>query len=102
MVTRLRMKVGELAVVGVENNSLTNIMEVADLSRMVMLARVDENNVASLKLGQRATVRMAAYKDETFEGVVESISPAPPPKPAAAGSAAATTWPTSRPHPPQT
>lgn len=75
MVTRVRMKVGELAVVGVENSSLTNIMEVADLTRMVMLARVDENNVASLKVGQHATVRMAAYKNETFEGVVESIPP---------------------------
>jgi HlyD family secretion protein len=75
MVTRVRMKVGELAVVGVENSSLTNIMEVADLTKMVMLARVDENNVASLKVGQRATVRMAAYKNETFEGTVESIPP---------------------------
>jgi HlyD family secretion protein len=75
MVTRVRMKVGELAVVGVENSSLTNIMEVADLTKMVMLARVDENNVASLKIGQRATVRMAAYKNENFEGTVESIPP---------------------------
>jgi HlyD family secretion protein len=75
MVTRLRMKVGELAVVGVENSSLTNIMEVADLTKMVMLARVDENNVASLKIGQHATVRMSAYKNENFEGTVESIPP---------------------------
>jgi HlyD family secretion protein len=50
-------------------------MEVADLTRMVMLARVDENNVASLKVGQHATVRMPAYKGELFEGVVESIPP---------------------------
>jgi HlyD family secretion protein len=75
VVTKLRMKVGELAVVGVENSSLTNIMEVADITRMVMLARVDENNVTSLKVGQRATVRMPAYRGETFEGVVESIPP---------------------------
>jgi HlyD family secretion protein len=75
MVTRLRMKVGELAVVGVENSSLTNIMEVADLTKMVMLARVDENNVTALKVGQHATVRMSAYKDETFAGTVESIPP---------------------------
>ena len=76
VVTRLRMKVGELAIVGVENNSLTNIMEVADLSQMVMLARVDETNVAALAVGQRATVRMPAYRDELFEGTVQSISPA--------------------------
>ena len=75
MVTRVRMKVGELATVGVENNSLTNIMEVADLSQMVMLARVDETNVAQLKVGQRATVRMQAYRDEVFEGEVASVSP---------------------------
>jgi HlyD family secretion protein len=76
VVTRLRMKVGELAIVGVENNSLTNIMEVADLSQMVMIARVDETNVAALQVGQRATVRMPAYRDELFEGIVASVSPA--------------------------
>ena len=75
MVTRVRMKVGELAIVGIENNTLTNIMEVADLSQMVMMARVDETNVAQLKVGQRATVRMQAYRDELFEGVVTSVSP---------------------------
>jgi HlyD family secretion protein len=75
VVTRVRMKVGELAIVGIENNSLTNIMEVADLSQMVMLARVDETNVAQLKVGQRATVRMQAYRDELFDGEVTSVSP---------------------------
>lgn len=75
VVTRLRMKVGELAVVGVENNALTSIMEVADLGQMVMMARVDETNVASLKVGQHATVRLPAYRNETFEGTVASISP---------------------------
>jgi HlyD family secretion protein len=75
VVTRVRMKVGELAIVGIENNSLTNIMEVADLSQMVMLARVDETNVAQLRVGQRAAVRMQAYRDELFEGEVASVSP---------------------------
>lgn len=75
MVTRVRMKVGELAIVGIENNAMNSIMEVADLSQMVMLARVDETNVASLKVGQRATVRMQAYRDEVFEGEVTSVSP---------------------------
>jgi HlyD family secretion protein len=75
-VTRVRMKVGELAVVGVENSSLTNIMEVADLTQMVMIARVDETNVASLAVGQHATIRMPAYRDEVFEGTLESVSPA--------------------------
>jgi HlyD family secretion protein len=75
VVTRLRMKVGELAVVGVENNALTSIMEVADLGQMVMMARVDETNVASLKVGQRATIRLPAYRNETFEGTVTTISP---------------------------
>jgi HlyD family secretion protein len=51
-------------------------MEVADLSRMVMLARVDETNVAALRVGQRATVRMPAYRDEVFEGTLDSVSPA--------------------------
>jgi HlyD family secretion protein len=43
---------------------------------MVMMARVDETNVASLKVGQRATVRMPAYREELFEGTLESVSPA--------------------------
>lgn len=74
LVTRLNAKVGELVVTGTMNNAGTVIMEVADLSQMLLLARVDEMAIAAVKPGQKALVRMQAYPDEVFEGVVETVA----------------------------
>lgn len=74
VVTRVNAEVGELVVTGTMNNAGTVIMEVADLSTMLMLARVDESSVASIKAGQKATIRIPAFKDEVFEGVVETVA----------------------------
>jgi len=74
VVTRLNAKVGELVVTGTMNNAGTVIIEVADLSKMLVIARVDETAVANLQQGQHARVRMQAYPDEEFEGTVDLIS----------------------------
>jgi len=73
VVTRLNAEVGELVVTGTMNNPGTVIMEVADLSKMVVVARVDESDIGSVEPGQRAVVRIRAYPEEEFEGVVHSI-----------------------------
>jgi HlyD family secretion protein len=73
-VTKLNAEVGELVVTGTMNNAGTVIMEVADLSTMLLLARVDESSVAALKVGQKATVRIPAFKDDVFDGIVESVA----------------------------
>src|SRR4030095_16745159 len=70
VVTRLNAEVGELVVTGTMNNAGTIIMEVADLSQMVLKAKVDETSIADVKGGQKARVRMEAYRDVNFEGTV--------------------------------
>lgn len=74
VVTRMNVKVGELAVTGTMNNPGTVLLEVADLSTMLLVVRVDQGDVAKLEVGNHATVRVHAYPDETFEGTVESIA----------------------------
>ena len=73
LITTLDAEVGETVVVGTLNNPGSVIMEIADLRQMVLKARVDESNIAPVKKGQRAKVYVNAYRDRTFEGVVELV-----------------------------
>ena len=74
IVTRLNAEVGELVMTGTMNNAGTVIMEVADLSQMLLNARVDETSIADVQIGQKSTVRMEAYREKTFEGTVVSVA----------------------------
>lgn len=74
VVTKVNTEVGELAITGTMNNPGTMILEVADLSKMLATARVDESDVAAVRPGQRATVYIRAYPDESFEGVVDRVA----------------------------
>ena len=74
VITNVETEVGELVVTGILNTPGTTIMEVADLSKMLLVARVDESSIASVKAGQRAKVRVQAYPDEVFDGVVETVA----------------------------
>jgi HlyD family secretion protein len=74
VVTRLNAEVGELVVTGTMNNAGTVIMEVADLSQMLLNTRVDETSIADVQVGQKATVRMEAYREKIFEGTVVAVA----------------------------
>ena len=74
VVTRLEAEVGEMVIMGTMNNPGTVIMEVADLSTMLLVAQVDEADVGKLALGQKATVHVQAFPDEEFHGVIDSIA----------------------------
>ncbi|MFH1719743.1 MAG: efflux RND transporter periplasmic adaptor subunit [Planctomycetota bacterium] len=74
VVTRLDAEVGEMVIMGTMNNPGTVIMEVADLSTMLLVAQVDEADVGKLKVGQKATVHVQAFPDEEFKGLVDSIA----------------------------
>lgn len=63
VITKLNAEVGETVVVGTLNNPGSVIMEIADLSVMLLKARVDEANIAPVRLGQRARVYVNAYPD---------------------------------------
>lgn len=72
--TALKAQVGEMVVTGTMNNAGTMILEVADLSRMLMVAHVDESQIAAVAVGQKATVRIGAYRDKTFTGEVQTVA----------------------------
>src|SRR5687768_14385393 len=73
IVTRMNAKVGEMVVTGTMNNAGTIILEVSDLSEMQVDAQVDETNIASVKAGQKAKVRISAFPDEMFNGEVKLV-----------------------------
>ncbi len=73
-VTRLNAEVGELVVTGTMNNAGTVIIEVADLSVMLLIAQVDEAAVGGVEVGQSADVRINAYPGRVFKGTVQAIA----------------------------
>lgn len=73
VITKLNAEVGETVVVGTLNNPGSVIMEIADLSVMLLKARVDEANIAPVRLGQRARVYVNAYPDLPMTGTVDAI-----------------------------
>lgn len=64
--------VGSMAVQG--NNSPTVIMRIADLSSKQILAKVDETDIGSVKVGQEATFTVDSYTGRTFKAKVSKIS----------------------------
>lgn len=74
VITRINAEVGEMVVTGTMNNPGTVIMQVADLSEMLLVAQVDEADIGKLKLAQHATVRVQAFPENEFKGVVHSLA----------------------------
>lgn len=70
VVIKLNAEVGETVVMGTLNNASSVIMEIADLSDMIVKARVDEVNIAPIEPGQRAIVTTTAYRTQQFVGTV--------------------------------
>jgi HlyD family secretion protein len=73
-VTRLNAEVGELVMTGTMNNPGTIIMQVGDLSEMLVVAQVDEADVGKLKVGQKARVHIQAWPDKIFDGEVMTVA----------------------------
>jgi HlyD family secretion protein len=74
VVTLLNAEVGEVVLMGTMNNPGTVIMIIADLTRMILNARVAETDIASVEEGQKAKIFINAYPDEVFHGVVRKIA----------------------------
>jgi len=73
-VTRLNAEVGEMVMTGTMNNRGTIIMEVGDLSVMLVVAQVDEADVGKLEVGQKARVHVQAWPDKIFDGEVKTVA----------------------------
>lgn len=63
---------GTMAVQG--NSNPTVIMRIADLSRKQIFAKVDETDIGSVRVGQKATFTVDAYNGKTFTATVSKIS----------------------------
>jgi len=74
VITRINAEVGEMVVTGMMNNPGTKILEVGDLSQMLVVAQVDEADVGKLELGQKAIVLVDAYPNREFKGTVYTIA----------------------------
>lgn len=73
VITKLNTQAGEMVVMGTMNNAGTVIMEVCDLSEMLVEARIDESAIRDVAAGQKATIRLQMYPDKTFEGTVQFV-----------------------------
>jgi len=52
----------------------TEMLRIADLSRMEARVEVNENDIVRVKLGDTATVEVDAYFDNKFKGIVTEIA----------------------------
>ena len=73
-IIRINAEVGELVMTGTMNNPGTIILEVGDLTQMLLVAQVDEADVGKMAVGQKAAVKVQAFPDEDFKGVVDLIA----------------------------
>jgi HlyD family secretion protein len=74
VITRLNAEVGEMVMTGTMNNPGTVILEVGDLSQMLVVAQVDEADVGKLEIDQNARVFIDAYPNCEFTGRVYKIA----------------------------
>lgn len=74
IITQINAEVGEVVMTGTMNNPGTVIMQVADLSVMILEAELDETNVGRVKIGQKAVIHVPAFWEEEFQGVVQNIA----------------------------
>jgi HlyD family secretion protein len=72
-VAQLNVEKGE-RVVGTEMMSGTDIMQVADLTRMEVKVEVNENDIVRVNMHDTAIVEVDAYLDQQFRGVVTEIA----------------------------
>jgi HlyD family secretion protein len=79
VITALPVEEGEVAVIGTMNNAGTKLLTIADMSIVEAVMEVDETDIPTVKVGQRATVTIDAYPNKTFNGVVTEVGSSPIP-----------------------
>ena len=72
-VSMLLVERGE-RVVGTSMMTGTEMMRVADLSRMEAQVQVNENDIVKVKLGDTTLIEVDAYLDQKFKGIVTEIA----------------------------
>ena len=73
-VTRLAVEQGENAVPGTFNKDAATLLTISDMSVLETRVKVDETDVARIKVGDSGQVQIDAFPDTTFVGRVTKIS----------------------------
>ncbi len=76
-ITAKRVEEGEVAVVGVLNQPGTVLLTISDMSIVETEMEVDETSIPSVKVGQETRVRIDAYPNRTFTGLVTEVGNSP-------------------------
>lgn len=71
-VSKLNVELGE-RVLGSGFSQGTDMMTVSDLNNMEAVVDVDENDVVLVQIGDTARVKVDAFRDKTFDGIVKQI-----------------------------
>lgn len=72
-VIQLNIEAGEAVMIGTMNNAGTVLMVIADLSKMLGIIDLDETEVPLVKTNARTIIRIDAFPDTTFTGVVSKV-----------------------------
>lgn len=81
IITKLEVEEGEIIISG--RSAFTQgpaIMTVADLSKMVVKAKLHEVDIGKVQIGQKVEIKVDTFPDKAFEGRVSEISPSGQPK----------------------
>jgi len=73
-ITRLAVQQGETAVPGTFNKDAALLLTISDMSVLETKVKVDETDVARLRVGDTAQVLIDAFPDTTFRGKVTEIA----------------------------
>jgi HlyD family secretion protein len=73
IVTRLRVREGEMVVIGLQNQPGTTLMTISDLAQIDAEVKVAEADVLRLAIGQPSTVTLEALPGRVFSGRVVEI-----------------------------
>ena len=69
------VQIGQIISSGISNvGGGTSVMTVSDLSRIFVLAAVDESDIGGVRVGQEAQITADAYPGEHFSGTVQRIA----------------------------
>jgi len=77
IVTRRNIQEGETAMIGTMNNPGTVLLTLADMAVIQAEVEVDETNIPSVQIGQRAKISIDAIPDRSFKGHVTEIGNSP-------------------------
>jgi HlyD family secretion protein len=77
VITRRNIEEGETVVVGTMNNAGTVLLTIADMSLIEAQVEVDETDIPSVTIGQKAKITIDAMPGKTFSGKVTEIGNSP-------------------------